>query len=135
MLRAMWKALRELGDRVVEEELDRVRRHRVLGEVYELLDGSLGDFARDHGPMYAGALAFYSILSLIPLLVLIASISGFALAGGGQEATDKALNDVMIEVRKFIPYIEPRLEENLRSIIAHRQGLGAIGFGALLLSS
>ena len=32
---------------------------------------------RDHGIMYAGAIAFFMLLSLIPLVVLFASLAGF----------------------------------------------------------
>jgi YihY family inner membrane protein len=120
---------------IVETVLDRVRRHRILGEIYELVDGSLGDYARDHGPMYAGALAFYAILSLIPLIILLASVSGFALAGGSEAAVDASLQEVMVQIRKVIPYIEPRLEDDLRTIIANRKSLGAVGFIALMLSA
>lgn len=114
--------------------LDRVRRHRVLGEVYEVIDGTIGDFVRDHGLMYAGALAFYSVLSLFPLVVLLASLSGFALAGDDR-AVDASLRDVMVQLRKIIPYIEPRLEDDLRTIIHKRKQLGLVGLVALLLSA
>lgn len=135
MLAALIGAVRARAMEVLNVLVDRVRRHRVLGEVYEFLDGSLGDFARDHGPMYAGALAFYAILSLIPLIILLASVSGFALAGGDDAALDASLNEVMVQIRKIIPYIEPRLEEDLRTIIRNRRSLGAVGFVALLLSA
>lgn len=131
----MLQALGERGNKVFAVVLDRVRRHRILGEVYELIDGTIGDYARDHGPMYAGALAFYAILSLIPLIILLASVSGFALAGGDDAALDASLNEVMVQIRKIIPYIEPRLEDDLRTIIRNRRSLGAVGFVALLLSA
>src|SRR5690349_19669565 len=132
MLVALVKRLYAMGVKLFDDVVDRVRRHKVLGEVYELFDGSFGDFARDHGPRYAGALAFYAILSLIPLIILIASLSGFALAGNNEQAVDTSLNEVMIQIKKIIPYIEPRLEEDLRTIIKNRRSLGAVGFFALL---
>lgn len=122
-------------EHVVDNVLERIRRHRVLGEIYELLDGSVGDYARDHGPMYAGALAFYAILSLIPLIILFASASGFAIAGGDDSAIDSSLRDVMVQLRKIIPYIEPRLEDDLRMVIKNRRSLGAVGFFVLLISA
>lgn len=122
-------------EHVVDNVLERIRRHRVLGEIYELLDGSIGDYARDHGPMYAGALAFYAILSLIPLIILFASVSGFALAGGDDAALDASLREVMVQLRKIIPYIEPRLEDDLRLVIKNRRSLGAVGFFVLLISA
>jgi YihY family inner membrane protein len=127
-----WRALLH---EIVDAILERVRRHRVLGEIYELIDGSVGDYARDHGPMYAGALAFYAALSLMPLMILFASVSGFALAGGDDAAIDASLRDVMVQIRKIIPYIEPRFEDDLRMVIKNRRSLGALGFGVLLISS
>lgn len=125
----------QIVEHVVDNVLDRVRRHRVLGEIYELIDGSIGDYARDHGPMYAGALAFYAVLSLIPLIILFASVSGFALAGGDDAAIDASLREVMLQLRKIIPYIEPRLEDDLRMVIKNRRSLGAVGFFVLLISA
>lgn len=122
-------------EHAIDNVLDRIRRHRVLGEIYELLDGSIGDYARDHGPMYAGALAFYAILSLIPLIILFASVSGFALAGGDDAAIDASLREVMVQLRKIIPYIEPRLDDDLRMVIKNRRSLGAVGFFVLLISA
>lgn len=122
-------------EHVVDNILERIRRHRVLGEIYEIIDGSVGDYARDHGPMYAGALAFYAILSLIPLIILFASVSGFALAGGDDAAIDTSLREVMVQLRKIIPYIEPRLEDDLRLVIKNRRSLGAVGFFVLLISA
>ncbi len=125
------QSARRVSDRVLE----RVRRHRVLGEVYEFIDGSFGDYTRDHGPMYAGALAFYAVLSLVPLIILLASLSGFALAGGDDAALDASLKEVMLQINRIIPYIEPRVEDDLRMVIKNRRSLGAVGFVVLLLSS
>lgn len=132
-MRIEW--LRQRALRVGEIALDRVRRHKVLGEIYEFLDGTIGDYTRDHGPMYAGALAFYGILSLIPLIVLLASLSGFALAGGNEAAVDASLQELMVQLRKIIPYIDPSLEHDLQGIIHNRRSLGAVGFVALLFSA
>jgi membrane protein len=109
--------------------VDRIRRHPILGEVYELIDGIAGDYVRDHGPMYAGALAFYAILSLIPLIILFASLSGFVLAG------DQALDETFVQIKKIIPYLQPQFEDDLRGIIAMRKGLGLVGLFALMVSA
>ncbi len=113
---------------------DRVRRHPVVGELYEAIDGVIGDYVRDHGPMYAGALAFYAMLSLIPFIVLFASVSGFVLAGASNDL-DATLTQTVDQVRKVIPYLEPRFADDLKTIIANRTSLGAVGFVALLVSA
>ncbi len=127
-LLARFGAMRRLG----AEILDRVRRHPVLGEVYELIDGVFIDYGRDHGAMYAGALAFYAFLSLVPLTVLLASVLGFVLSSGNPADLDAALGEVIRQLRKVVPYLDPDLVEDLRDIVEHRSQLGLVGFVALL---
>jgi membrane protein len=130
------KPLQRLARRHFLELVDRVRRHRVLGEIYEAVDGTFGDFARDHGPVYAGAVAFYALLSLIPLLVLVASAVGYALhAQGNQTAVDGAVQDVVAQLKRVIPYIDKRFADDLRRIMSNRTGLGLVGLVALTLAS
>jgi membrane protein len=121
------------AEKLFDEGIDRVRRHPVVGEIYEIGDGSIGDYARDHGPMYAGALAFYAILSLIPLVILLASAAGFTLAGDAD--ADAAVQEVVAQLRKIIPYIEPSFADDLKKIIENRKSIGVIGAFALLYSS
>ena len=44
-----------------------VRRQRIMGELFMLADGMVMDPIRDHTLIYGAALAFYTLLSLIPL--------------------------------------------------------------------
>lgn len=111
---------------------DRVRRHPVFGEVYEVVDGVFFDYGRDHGAMYAGALAFYAVLSLIPLTVLFASLFGFFLSSGTPADVDASLVEVIRQLRKIIPYLQPELATDLRVVVEHRNKLGVVGFVALL---
>jgi membrane protein len=117
---------------------NKIRHHFVLGEIYELIDGTLGDFVRDHGLIYAAAVSFYTLLSLVPLLVLVASAGGFALAfygDGSQEALEQTLSQVMIHLRKIMPFLSPGFEDDLRQLVQNRGGLGMVGFLTMLLSS
>ncbi len=109
---------------------DRVRRHPVLGEVYEAFDGIFIDFGRDHSSMYAGALTFYAILSLIPLTVLFASVFGFFMSGTGD--VGPAIAEVVRQLRKVLPYLGPSFGEDLRTVVEYRSRLGVVGFVALL---
>jgi membrane protein len=105
----------------------------VLGEVYELIDATFGDYARDHGPIYAGALAFYAVLSLIPLAILVASVAGFLVAGSAHAGD--AVGEVVSQIKKLVPYIDQRFENDLRLILRNRGSVGLVGAVALLLSA
>lgn len=111
---------------------DRLRRHPIFGEVYEVIDGVFFDYGRDHGAMYAGALAFYAVLSLVPLTVLMASLFGFFLSSGSPADIDASLQEVIQQMRKIIPYLQPSLATDLRVVVEHRNKLGIVGFVALL---
>jgi membrane protein len=117
---------------VAEQILDRVRRHPILGEVYEVIDGVFLDYGRDHGAMYAGALTFYGILSLIPLTVLFASLFGFILSATGGGDVDAALEQVVAQLRRVLPYLGPGFADDLRTVVDYRSRLGVVGFVALL---
>jgi len=111
---------------------DRLRRHPIVGEIYEVVDGVFFDYGRDHSAMYAGALAFYAILSLVPLTVLLASVLGYVLAAGTPADLDAALGEVIRQLKKVVPYLQPSLADDLRAVVEHRSRLGLLGFIALL---
>ena len=108
---------------------DRVRRHPVFGEIYEVIDGVFIDYGRDHGAIYAGALTFYAILSLIPLTVLFASSFGYLMSNGD---VDAGLAEVVRQLRKVLPYLQRSFADDLRVVVEHRSRLGVVGFVALL---
>jgi len=131
-LEALARPHLERLSRINEAIHDRLRRHPVFGEVYEVIDGVFFDYGRDHGAMYAGALAFYAVLSLIPLTVLFASLFGFFLSSGTPADVDASLVEVIRQLRKIIPYLQPELATDLRVVVEHRNKLGVVGFVALL---
>ena len=131
-LRERLEAAGALGKSAVLQARDKVRRHPVLGEIYEVVDGVFFDYGRDHSAMYAGALTFYAILSLIPLTVLLASIFGFVMSWTGEANVDEALVQVVRQLRKIIPYLQPSFAEDLHALVALRSKLGIAGFVALL---
>ena len=129
---ALWDPRWRQVEELYEAAHDRVRRHPVFGEVYEVVDGVFFDYGRDHGAMYAGALAFYAVLSLIPLAVLFASIFGFFLSTGSPTDVDASLADVIRQMRKVIPYLQPSFADDLRVVVENRSKFGIAGFVALL---
>lgn len=131
-LLAPWLERLKPIERFVDAILDRVRRHPVLGEIYEVIDGVFIDYGRDHGAMYAGALTFYGILSLIPLTVLFASVFGFVMSTVGGGDVGATLDDVVAQLRKVLPYLGPTFTDDLRTVVEYRSRLGVFGFVALL---
>lgn len=55
------------------------RLRRTFGDAFSLVKQTGSDFVDDEGPRLAAALAYYSLLSIAPLLVLAVSVAGFAL--------------------------------------------------------
>lgn len=115
-----------------------LREHRILGEIYEIIDGTVGDYIRDHGLVYAAAVSFYALMSLVPFLVLFASATGFFLASmgvGSDINSERILAEVVAQLRRGIPYIQPEFERDLERIVNNRTGLGIAGFFGLMLAS
>ncbi|MCP4502263.1 MAG: YihY/virulence factor BrkB family protein [Deltaproteobacteria bacterium] len=115
-----------------------LREHWLFGEIYEIVDGTIGDYIRDHGLMYAAAVSFYALLSLIPLVILFVSGAGylFAFVGNNDVAQmDLLITEVLDQVRRGIPYISDEFERDLRTIIHNRRGLGLAGGLALFAAS
>ncbi|MFZ9888786.1 MAG: YihY/virulence factor BrkB family protein [Myxococcota bacterium] len=122
----------------IRARLHVVQRHWVLGEVYELIEGVVVQFFLRHGLMYAAALSFFTLLSLLPLVVLFASCAGYALyrldEDGG--STGLLLADVMSHLERAIPFLGPGFEQDLQLLMASHERLGFIGaIGLLLVAS
>jgi membrane protein len=78
--------------------------------------------------MMAAAIAFYWLLSFIPLLLLGTSAIGFFLG-----SSERALNEIMAAARRVLPRgAGPDLEVFLRSLIHSRHLTGVVGIGVLL---
>jgi len=78
--------------------------------------------------MMAAAIAFYWLLSFIPLLLLGTSAVGFLLG-----SSDRALDEIMSAARRALPRgAGPDLEVFLRTLIRSRVVTGAVGIGVLL---
>lgn len=112
-----------------------MRRHWLLGEVYEFIEGVFVEFFLRHGLMYAAALSFFTLLSLLPLVVLFASCAGYALhrLGQGGGGTTPLFDDVMAHLERIIPFLGPGFENDLLQLVESHERLGAVGVIGLLL--
>jgi membrane protein len=102
--------------------------HRTRG-VLEIIRQAFLRFSRVQGPEAAAAIAFYTIFSIFPLLLLLISAAGFLLKG--HEAVQLVLNFV----EQVLPAIPAGLEDTLRQIVARRDVTGIIGLIGLVWSA
>jgi len=131
------RSLRDAGARV-SAGLERAREVRGFGLVLDLLDGTVGDFIRHDGHIYAAAVAFYSAVSLFPFLLLLVSIAGYVFGGvgvGGEVEASALFTDLIQYLRTAVPYLGEDLEATLRELFARRARYGLAGAAALLLSA
>lgn len=87
---------------------------------------SAKDLLTDSGPQWAAALAYYSLLSAIPLLVLIAAVAAYFV--DPQWAVDHATK----LLGNYLPEGKDQLQGVVKSAIANRGRLGIFAFLGLL---
>jgi len=97
--------------------------------VYKYLRDLIKKFFRDGSMILASSIAFYSILSIFPALLILISVSGVIIERFYFQA------DILAFVEERIPIIYGFVDENITGIIENRAGIGIIGFVLLFLSS
>jgi membrane protein len=102
-----------------------------------LFSRSYSDFNEDQAPRLGAALAYYTALSLAPLLILLIAIAGFVL---GKEAAQGQLfeeirNMVGADGAKAIEDMVQNASKPASGIVASIIGLGTLVFGASSVAS
>ncbi len=99
----------------------RGRLRRVVGEILHRL--------REHDLMMMGAaIAFYWLLSLIPLLLLGTSAIGYLMG-----SSDRAVDEVVAVARRAIPRATAKeVDSFVRAVVSSRRVAGVVGMGFLL---
>ncbi|MFH1807371.1 MAG: YihY/virulence factor BrkB family protein [Pseudomonadota bacterium] len=102
----------------------------------DILDGTVGDFVRHDGHIYAAAVAFYASVSFIPFLLLVISLGSYVVTWvwGGDE-TSAAYQDLIRFLRAAVPYLDTSLEAQLADLVDQRAHFGLAGAAALLTTS
>lgn len=100
----------------------RVRR---IGEVVVL---SIKDMFTDSAPQWAAAVAYYSLLSIFPLLLAAAALASLFVE------PEWTITRATRLLGAFIPQGEGRIEELVREALAARGGVGLLSTAALLWS-
>ena len=82
----------------------------------------LRDFKRNQGMILSGAVAYYTLLSIIPMLILtLIALSHFI-------EEEQLLHTVSTHLEMVVPVYAATLTDQVRTFLRHRQVLGVIGF-------
>jgi membrane protein len=104
------------------------RLRRTVGDAFSMVKQTGGDFVDDEGPRLAAALAYYSLLSIAPLLVLAVSVAGLAL---DEEAARGSIAAELAAV------VGPDAASAIQTIVQHAKaptsGLVGSAFGIVVL--
>jgi uncharacterized BrkB/YihY/UPF0761 family membrane protein len=97
------------------------------------------NFTAGDGSIYAAAIAFYALVSMIPFAAVLLAIGGAVLASVGRNSPtqfNQMLDDVVRAVRYLDPFVPERdLRDILTSLIGMRGNLGLLGTLALLVAA
>lgn len=105
--------------------VDRLRTVPVLGTAIRLNEG----YQDKSGNQLAGAIAFFGFLSLLPLLLLGLSVTGFVLSADPERS-----ESVIRAIAGAIPGLGDTVRPILDQLIENRGTVGLIGLGGVLLS-
>lgn len=85
-------------------------------------------YTAHHGDHYAAAITFFSVLSLVPLLMIAFAVAGFVLAGNPE-----LLHHLQDQIQSAAPAgLGPTLDQVIDGAIKSRSGVGIVGLlGAL----
>lgn len=100
------------------------RRHLWLDDLLRAGES----YSEQHGDHYAAAITFFSVLSLVPMLMIIFAAAGFVLAGNPE-----LLHHLQDQMTTAAPAgLGPTLNQVIDGAIASRRGVGIVGLlGAL----
>jgi membrane protein len=95
-------------------------------QLFRFLVDVLRDFKRNQGLLLCGAVAYYTLLSVVPLSIL-------ALIGRSHIVEEEQLfHTLSVYLEMIIPGYAATLTEQVRVFLAHRDVVGVIGFVAML---
>ncbi len=108
---------------------ERAKENRLLKRLGQFLLKALRSFRHNQGLLLSGAVAYYTLLSVIPMLILtLIVLSHFV-------AEDRLLQTVSTHLGLVIPSYAATLTQQVRVFLEHRQVVGIIGFLVLLFFS
>ena len=100
-----------------------------LSDIGRFLLRVLLDFKRNQGILLAGAVAYYTLLSIVPMLILTLIVLSHFMDEG------KLFHTVSTNLEMVVPVYAAVLTEQVRAFLRHRELVGVIGFLVMLFFS
>lgn len=94
-----------------------------------VLARTLAKFRRDSASIEAAAIAYYTLFSLFPLLLLVAAVSGYF------RPSTEAWRDVSAFIEVYLPVSAEAIEATIQQVIGLRGTLGAVAILGFLWSA
>jgi len=101
----------------------------LVGRFFSFLLRVLRGFMRNQGLLLSGALAYYTLLSIVPLSILALIVLPHFIGEG------QLFYILSTYIGMMIPGYGAILTEQMQVFLQHRQTLGIIGFVAMLFSA
>ena len=102
---------------------------QLLGRLFSFLRRVVRGFMRNQGLLLSGSLAYYTLLSIVPMSILfLIGLSHFI-------AEEQLLHTLSTYTGMVIPGYAAILAEQVQVFLEHRQAVGIIGFLAMLFFS
>jgi len=99
--------------------------------VVEIAKKVFSEFGKDNGSLMAAAVAFYLVLSLVPLLLLGVSVLGFVLRGNGE-----AINETLKFLNQLVPAVkDAQVKHAIEGVINARGKIGLTGLAGVALTA
>jgi membrane protein len=100
-----------------------------INRLFSLLLRVLRGFKRNQGLLLSGALAYYTLLSIVPMSILALIVLSHFIEG------DQLFHTLSIYIEMVIPGYAATLTEQVRVFLEHRKVIGIIGFVVMLFFS
>jgi membrane protein len=100
-----------------------------LGRLFSFLLRVLRGFKRNHGLLLSSAIAYNTLLSIVPMSILALIVLSHFI---GEEQLFQTLSTY---IEMLIPGYAATLNEQVRVFLEHRKVIGIIGFGVMLFFS
>ena len=97
-------------------------------KLYILLRETGQSFATHRSGERAAALSFYTLLTLVPVIMVMSSVLGFFL-----RSSDGASFSYVQELIQIVPVGQELFLQNIESLMQHRSSLGLVGLLGLLM--
>jgi len=118
-LKVAWERLKDLYRKV----------NALTGGVLGMLREAIESFGDAYAPQAAASMAYYTIFSLFPMLLVFVTIASFFLT------SEQAYREVVNFIQDIIPVSQGLIERNVRQVLKSRGTIGLVALLGLLWSS